>query len=158
MRRERLVAAGCLIVSACAIGPGTRFEASRKPQGASLEATVAGTGERQIRTEVRGELIEVRADALVVLGSLDEVVLENKTPVRRVAQRTEIALVPFTQLEKARFTGLGKWSNLDERRAPSDSVREGLRHVSRFPQGLSPEQLKRFLAAQGLTELRRLGP
>jgi hypothetical protein len=159
MRRERLIAAASVVVAGCTIGPGARFEAS-SPEGARIEAAVAGSGTQHVRSEIRGELLEVRRDALLVLGLQVDVVREGQkqAETRSTAQRPAVLLLPFECVQKARFVGLGNWSNLDDRQAPSDSVREKLRLLSRFPQGLAPEQLKRILIAQGQPELRRLGP
>jgi hypothetical protein len=159
MRRERLIAAASLVVAGCTIGPGARFEASR-PEGAKIEATVAGSATQHVRSEVRGELLEVRRDALLVLGLQVDVVREGRKQmeVRSTAQRPTVLLLPFEFVQKARFVGLGSWSTLAERQPPSDSVRERLRLLSRFPQGLAPDQLKRILVAQGQPEPRKLGP
>lgn len=159
--RPQLVAAACLALAlGCAIGPGRRFEASRTPQGARVAATVAGSATGVVKTEVKGELVEVRADGLLVLGKPDEITRERATGVelRRVAEQAALVLLPFNRILEARFTGLGGWSNIDARRAPTAEVRERLRLVSRFPQGLAPDQLSRLLAAQGQLEVRRLGP
>jgi hypothetical protein len=159
--RPRLLAAACLALAlGCAIGPGRRFEASRTPQGARVAATVAGSGTGVVKTEVRGELLEVHANGLLVLGKPAEITREGAKAVemRRVAERPALLLLPFDRILEARFTGLGRWSNIDAGRAPTAEVRERLRLVGRFPQGLAPDQLRRLLAAQGQLEVRRLGP
>jgi len=158
--RRRCFAAALLIASGCTIGPGRRFETAREPEGAKLEAKVAGSAPLQAPIEVRGELLEVRKDALLVLGTADAVVLEGsqRAEARRQAQQREIVLLPFGNVLKARFDKLGSGGTLEDRQAPTARAREKLRLVSRFPQGLALDLLSRLLAAHGQTEARRLGP
>lgn len=157
--RRRLFAAAILMAAGCTIGPGRRFKTDLAPEGAELAADVVGSGSL-VRAEVRGELLEVRKDALVVLGMVDEVVLEppSQVAVKREARQRQIVLLPFANVVRARFDKVGSGGSFSDRKPPSAAAREKLRLVSRFPQGLAPEYLQRLLAAEGQTEVRRLGP
>jgi len=157
--RWRLVAAALLVTAGCTVGPGRRFNTDVAPEGALLEVSVLAAGPL-VRAEVRGELLEVRKDALLVLGMVDEVVLEppRQVAVKREARQRQVVLLPFANVVRARFDKLGSGGSFSDRKPPSAAAREKLRLVSRFPQGLAPEYLQRLLAAEGQTEVRRLGP
>jgi hypothetical protein len=117
-----------LLAAACVFGPSAaKFEPARGPHG--VTATITTTG----GTLVTGELIEVRDTGLLV------------------AHPTAIVSVPYTATRSAAFaqTTLA----IKGGQAPAPSVRERLRLLSRFPQGLSAPLLQQLLAARGQAEV-----
>ena len=117
-----------VLLGACRIGPTVEnYTAARVPEGVRIDA----------RTEdeaIVGEVIEVRDTALVALAG------------------GRLVLVPWEALRNVRITGLtmiptrGRWMTAEHRAA--------VRQLSRFPQGMSPEIQRRFLAHLGQAEIR----
>ena len=134
MRLHRLfpaLLATALVAAGCVIGPSDRtFKPAISPAG--VEARL-----RFRKGEMRGELIEVRDSGLVV------------------APPADVVFVPFTAIRAATFaqTGLTPAPGI-----PGPQVRERLRLLSRFPNGLPPDQLERFLASRGRQTLRVFQP
>lgn len=161
MTRALLAAACATCLGACAAGPRfARFEPARGPKGVRVEATVTKSSAPRAWTAVTGELLEVRAEGLLVLGTLAQVRQEGKkqVPMQSSDGKTRLVLVAFARIEAARFDGMGKRCDLRDGAPPTDEVRERLRLVSRFPQGLSPELQRRLLEIHGEAEIQRLGP
>lgn len=112
-------------VSACFTGPSAAgFPPAITPHGVASRI-------RLRRSVVRGELLEVRDTAYVVLG--DDALL----------------LLPFDAIGNADFDGV-----LSVAGAPGSAASERLRLVSRYPQGMSPRVLESLLAAVHQSELR----
>ena len=161
MRRTLLAPAGFLCLVACHLGPRfAEFGPAHAPAGVRVEASVAASKASVARTEVQGELLEVREQGLLVLGVLVEVREEGlkKVPMQHSDGKKHVVLVPFGGIQKARFEGTGRCCELNERIVPTDQVRDRLRLVSRFPQGLSPDLLRRLLEIQGQAEVQKVGP
>ena len=134
MRLHRLVPAlfaTAVVAAGCVIGPSERsFKPAISPAG--VEARL-----RFRKGELRGELIEVRDSGLVI------------------APRGDVVFVPFTAIRSAMLvqTPLRPAGGI-----PSPQIRERMRLVSRFPNGLPPDQLERFLASRGQQGLRVYQP
>src|SRR5262245_56727017 len=90
------------------------------------------------RTEYRAELIEVRETGIVLLAL------------------TTFRLVPYSAIRSTRFDHIS--ASISNRKTPSTMVRERLRLVSRFPQGLSKELLEKLLSANTQIELAQENP
>lgn len=124
MRRSWMVPAVMLGFGACLVGPKTsKFGPANGPQGiaADLRLTVG---------RVQGELLEVQDTAVLVLRD------------------SQVVLVPFRVIEFGSFKGRGvlfQDGNVRQKSLP------GLRQVSRFPAGLTPELRTQLLAAYGQT-------
>ena len=90
------------------------------------------------RTAYTVELIEIRDTGIVILAG----------PTFR--------FVPYSAIASSRFDGIG--DSISNRMTPSSTVRDRLRLVSRFPQGLAPELLQTLLNANAQTELAQDNP
>ena len=135
---SRSACAAILVVSAlaaCGCHFGTRtqtFGPARGPGGVAAEiVTPAGSW-------VSGELLEVQDTALLVLSD----------------QR--IVLVPYSLVRSAQFDQMNRNTMILGQVTPSVAVREELRLVSRFPQGVTPGLLEELLAAYGQSEVIRV--
>jgi hypothetical protein len=117
-----LIAPGCYTSP-----PPERIAAATSPRGVTGEISVTR------RPRVRVELLEVRDSAYVVL----------------VNER--VAVVPFRVVSGARFAQLGSYV-AQPFSPPAPSVRETLRTMSRFPQGIPPGALAQLLAVAGQQE------
>ena len=129
--RLTALAAAALLLAGCVIGPsGQTFKPAMSAAG--VEARL-----RFRKGELRGELIEVRDTGLVI------------------APRGDVVYVPFTVIRASRFaqTNLASLGGV-----PSPQTRERMRLLSRFPNGLPPDQLERFLASRGQQSLRVYQP
>ena len=114
--------AGCMIG-----GKPERYQPAAAPEGVS--ATVA----------LRGERFDVE------LLALDDTALI----VRRLNVTPPVAYVRYASIRGAKFNQVGI---LETGRPPDARVREKLRLVSRFPQGLSADLLRELLTLHGQTE------
>jgi hypothetical protein len=158
VRPPLLALAGLLCLVACTAGPRfAKFGPAHGPAGVTVEASLSGAP--AARAGVDGELLEVRAEGLLVLGTLGAVREEGqkKAEAPPADAKARVVLVPFARIQKAHFQGMGKRCDLSDGIAPTDVVRDRLRLVSRFPQGLSPDLLRRLLETRGQTEVQRLG-
>jgi len=122
-----IAAALVLMLGACMVGPlPENYHPAASPRGVEVDL--------DLRTlHVKGELLEVRDSALVVL-----------TP-------REVALVHFLVIRSMRLTGDAV---LYRGGIPSQPTRERLRLISRFPAGLAPEHLARLIQARGQQDVR----
>lgn len=128
-----LAAAALLLLAGCMTGPGANdFEPARSPRGVEVRLRTRGP-------QVRGDLLEVRDSAFVVLQPRGQGVL----------------LVPFRAVRGATFRQM-KLAYVGGR--PGPTTREQMRRVSRFPQGLPPAQMDRLLAAYRQPALRVHAP
>jgi hypothetical protein len=102
-----------------------------------MSAAGVGLRLRVGNADLRGELLEVRDTAIVVLTA------------------TEVALVPFRAIRNMRLPNerLSYGGGL-----PSTNVRERLRLLSRFPVGIPSGQLTRLLQARGQETIRTYQP
>jgi hypothetical protein len=160
MRLPLLAPAGLLCLVACTLGPEFKnFGPAHGPAGVRVEASMSLSGGPPARTGVDGELLEVRAEGLLLLGTLGEVREEGqkKAPPPPAGATARVVLVPFARIQKARFEGMGRRCELNGGVVPKDELRNRLRLVSRFPQGLTPDLLRRLLETRGQTEVQRLG-
>lgn len=114
-------------------GPTTeRFLPAQTPHGVQSDVLLQGRQGAQIR----GELLEVRQDAILVLRD-----------------STRITLVPLAAIRTATFRDVQAGISSGKL---SDRDREKLRLVSRFPAGLRPELEAQLLAAYGQTEMEKV--
>jgi len=163
VRPTLLAPAAVLGLVACTLGPRfADFGPAHAPEGVRVVASLASSSAPPGRTEVQGELLEVREQGLLVLGMLVELrevrKPEKALPMQHSGGRRRVVLVPFGVIQKARFEGTGRCCELQDGIVPTDAVRDRLRLVSRFPQGIAPELLRRLLEIQGQAEIQRLGP
>jgi hypothetical protein len=142
MRRDRVGAiagplALVIVCAGCAVGARlAKFPLAHGPEGATAEITV-GT------KAVQGELLEVRPDGMLLLTGM--------APVGR-----RLLVVGYDVPRKADFPVVGE--TLPRGSAPGAAQRERLRLVSRFPQGVSADLLKRLLQDCGQAEPDTLRP
>lgn len=136
MSRTGFVAVMSLWLPACTLGMRTKnFAPAQGPEGVRIEALVRSAG-AQAPAGVKGELLEVREAALLVLTS---------SGTRRVLE------VPYAAIEAASFQNMGRKASLAGGVLPSPALRELLRKLSRFPQGLRGELLAQLLKTHGQT-------
>ena len=133
MRATAAVVIACLSTG-CVFGMNAKkFKPAQTPHG--VHATVVTpTG------PFSGELIEVREAALVLLA-------DEGSAAAPASKR--LRMIPFTSVQRAEFEQLGSDVRLEGGRAPSPSVRERLRLVSRFPYGMAPGVEEALLKAYG---------
>jgi hypothetical protein len=130
-----MAAAAIFIIDGCRYGAAVEsFPPARTPKG--VIGTITTTGARFSAAE----LIEVRESEIVILSG------------------TTFRLLPYSAIISARFEGMSGRYNIGNRRAPGPETRDTLRLVSRFPQGLTPELLRRLLEANGQSELQGVNP
>ncbi len=119
-----------LVLAGCHVGSRAEtFVPARGGAGVSVEVALRGGD------EFKGELLAVADTGLLLLRDR-RIALVRASSARgvRLAQRGDVAI----DVKDGRF-------------APTDALSEA-RLVSRFPQGLTPELLRRLLAAYGQVE------
>jgi hypothetical protein len=129
-----------IVCAGCAVGAKLeKFSLAHGPEGATAEIST-GT---QV---VQGELLEVRPDGMLLL-----------TPLRPAGHsERRLVVVGYDVPREARFPGVRE--TLPRGSAPGAAQRERLRLVSRFPQGVSADLLKRLLQDCGQDEPATLRP
>lgn len=131
--KAALIAVLALGAACLPYGPTTeKFAPAQTPHGIESDVLLKGSD----RVRIRGELLEVRQAAILVLRD-----------------GTRVTLVPFVAIRTATFGDLGATIGGGQ---VSRSDREQLRLVSRFPSGLRPELEAQLLAAYGQTEFERV--
>jgi hypothetical protein len=151
MRTHRSLSIAALALAApllagCPTGPSAgSYAVAHSPRGVATELRVGGEN-------IAGELLELRDTAFVVLAPTRARAAAGTgatTPAGR-----EVVLVPFRVVRRGRF------AQVDE---PYVGGRPGaktfalLQHLSRFPRGLSAENMARLLASLGQREPRVAG-
>jgi hypothetical protein len=124
------------------------------PRGAMMVVTV---GQRPFA----GELIEVRESGLVILVGGSVVPSASPVPVGGATSLAHaegtLQFVAYGEIRSSRMVDRVRSSlAINDRRAPEPDVREGLRLLSRFPQGLTAELLQQLLTVHGQSELARV--
>ena len=130
---KRALLLGLLAVSAaCATGPRVAtYGPAVTPAGVHARLLIG-----RKRAEIRGELLEVRDSALLI-----------------VRDGTRVTLVPIDAIRYGDFSKMGPMIAEGEL---SGGARKRLRLVSRFPAGLSPELEAQLLRVHGQTEPDRV--
>ncbi len=137
MRSALVPLTAVLGLAACYLGTkAERFDPARKPQGVSAEVQARGRA-------LQGELLEVGASSLLLLTVGDHA--------------GRVVLVAYSAIEDARFAQMS-CCRIHGGAPPDERVRERLRQVSRFPQGLAPDLLQRILEDHGQSEPEGLRP
>ncbi len=127
-----LVVVACL-ATGCNLGMTARaYPPAQGPKGVIMRVRTA-------QGQLSGELIEVR-DAGIVLADQKLRLLPYTTILSSEADKTE-----------ARYA-------ISHGTAPKPGVRERLRLLSRFPQGLTPELVRQLLESYGQAELAGANP
>ena len=124
-----------LALNACYVGVGGRaqsFAPAQAPEGVFTEIVTATGG------FISGELLEIQDTALLLLSD------------------QQLFLLPYAVVRRAHFAQMKSDTTISDEEAPSAAVRERLRLVSRFPQGVTPELLGELLAAYGQSEVVRV--
>ncbi len=144
MRHSRLLIVALLTcaLAGCSYGPKlAEFPSASGPEGATVRLT--GPNVAYV-----GELLETRADAILIL-SVARYEFRNSGTLE--SRETRVRLVPngrviSVQFQRGKKVDGHKW-------VPSDAAsHERLRLLSRFPQGLTPELLQQLLKMYGQTE------
>ena len=139
------IAALACLANGCSFGvTAGKYNPAQQPGGVTV---VVETGQGQ--PEIRGELIEVRDAGIVVLTFRTQ-----NTPQSGL----ELRLLPYTAILTSKVSQTESRYAISKRMAPKPEVRERLRLLSRFPQGLTPELTQQLLAAYGQTELAGVTP
>lgn len=132
------ILAGNLLFAACHVGQSVKdFRPALGPQGVMTELDLAGE-------KLDGELLAVADSGLYVLAAP---AAPCEPPERAVV------FARWHELTGVRLEQMGVRAR--RQRPPSEADLERMSLVSRFPQGLSPGLLARFLAANGLEEVCR---
>lgn len=139
--------AGC--AGGCSYGmTAEKFQPARSPRGIETRITTSDT-------VFAGELIEVRETGMVLLSATLRPLAPSATPE---TPDRRLRLIPYAAIVRSKLEQLDAALFITDGRTPTDTSRERLRLVSRFPQGLSPEVLSRLLEAQGQTALAGIRP
>lgn len=119
-----------IFVAGCTIGQNAaHYAVASHPSGVTLALTANGK-------RIVAELLEVRDDGLVVLGS-----------------NGIVALAPYKSLDLVEAKALGADYKFGYHMPPNAATKANLVKVSHFPQGMSPEIRLRFLASKGQVEM-----
>ena len=127
--------------AACSYGMTVeKFRQATDPHGVIATIMTAGG-------ELQGEVIELQDTGLVIYSS-------------RLGQNDErvLRLVPYAAMRASKFEQLASRYSIRDGSAPTGSVRERLRLVSRFPHGMSAAVLAELLKANGQTQLAGIEP
>jgi len=128
-------------VVGCHYGPQINdLETARRPEGA--EVTVHLSGGESKGSSLRGELLDVRRDSILVNVWAD--------PDKGFASPRVVTQIDYKFIADV---SAGDFGRLEPGNRTEDTDRGRLRRVSRFPQGLSPELLAELLKAQGQQSL-----
>lgn len=127
---NRVLLAASIILTGCIFGKNAaNYPVATRPSGATLILTSSGK-------RVVAELLEVRADGLVVLGS-----------------NGKVALAPYQSLDRVEAKSLGAGYRFGSHMPPNGLIWANLVKVSHFPQGMTPEIRSRFLESKGQVEM-----
>ena len=119
------------VLAGCSFGQtAAKFEPARGPRG--ISATITTRAWKNVVVEV----VEFGDESLLVDSAQG------------------VARVPYAIIESAVFAQTG--IHVEGGRPPAAKVREKLRLLSRFPQGLSPELLRGLLETRGQSEVTRI--
>lgn len=130
MRRLVCLLAIVLPMSACRYGPSAEtFPPAQGPEGVTVRVDIESTG-------LRGELIEVRGDGIVL----------------RVGG--QIWFLGYDAIESARFEQYSDDFGMTSGRTPPQEARDRMRLLARFPQGLDDTMLDDLLRLYGQTRFR----
>lgn len=122
MKRLTVVALGLLAGCIVRLGPGPdSFPPAHTADGARVSLALASTG-------IDGEMLEVRDTGLVILT------------------RDRVALVPFDAISSGVFEH--STVSVGFHRKPLPEELTTIQLLSRYPQGIPPETLKRLLASK----------
>ena len=123
------------------------YPSASGPEGATVRVAMSSGG-------YSGQLLETRADAILILSSSRT---ETRSGTKVEIRETRVRLLPYNRVESVQFQ-VG--SKIDGRKwSPTDPAsRERFRLLSRFPQGLTPELLQQLLKVYGQTEPDRGEP
>ena len=123
-----------LLTNGCHFGvTAKKYPAAQGPKGVTMAITTQ-------QGQFSGELIEVRDTGLIVLT------------IR------ELRLVPYGVIISSALEQTDSRYAISNGRAPEPDVREHIRLLSRFPQGLTPDLLHQLLQVYGQSELAGVNP
>jgi hypothetical protein len=121
----------------CVVGPSADGLApAQTGRGVDIVVTPLETPEGPTYGHIRAELLAVRDDALLLQMGL-------------------ITLVPYASIVRAEVEGLERLS-FGDGQPPTDAKRQELRLLSRYPQGVSDDLLRRLLDAYDQDELHTI--
>jgi hypothetical protein len=129
-----------LIVAGCKVGStGHDLGPARTGQGLTIQVTVPSASQNYYHLwKHHAEVLDVQADSLLLRS-------------RHEAQRS-LFRIAYRDIDEARFDDLSRL-NFDHD-GPSPDQREALRLLSRFPQGVDDNLLRRLLDAYNQNTLR----
>lgn len=144
------------MANGCSFGmTAAKYAPALGPRGVDLQIDF---GQRQ----VMGELIEVRDSGLVILTGAPATRPASPTFAAgslRAPDQSRLQFVAYGDMLSWKVEDqASSWGAIIYSRAPEADVREHLRLLSRFPQGLDADLLKRLLSAHGQTELPGIAP
>lgn len=112
-----------ILLTACSVGTtGRNYAPAKGPAGATVSLELTG------KRTMTGELLAVEQGSLLMLAG-------------RQLVRVALPVIQFGKAPKVSFTG----------GTLKDAVRQRLRLISRYPQGVSPDLEARLLEAYGQT-------
>ena len=131
MRAHRiLIMIACLSTAACHFGANAaKWSIAKNTDGAAVQINT-----RSVHADA--ELIAVRDDGIIAF-----------------LHDGRVALVPWSSVTSILAKELGTGYQYGSGVVPSSEVKKNLTLVSRYPQGMTPEIQKRFLASKGQTDL-----
>ena len=141
----------------CAHGvTAAKYQPALGPRGVTLAITV-------VQRQFAGELIEVRESGLVILVGGSVLPSASSAPADGASSQAHaqgsLQFVADGEIRSSSAVDLtGSSPAIMDRRTPDPDVREHLRLLSRFPQGLTAELLQLLLRAHGQSELARVTP
>ena len=134
---------GLVLLSGCVRTTGAKIEdfgPARANIGPSVDMRVRKV-ERSISTfEVEAELLAADENGMIVLYAPGD------------ATGMRVTRIPYTLIRKCFFKDL-QHLNIGESRKPSDSLKEQIRLVSRFPGGVESASFQKFLESMGQAEI-----
>lgn len=148
MSRPAFVALLAVASVSCSTGmTAAKFRPAQEPSGVVAHINT-------IEVELTGELLEVRANGLVLLSRSSVARLTSTTPMPELVVR----LIPFERVRSSTFEQMDPQAVISGGVAPNPKIRERLRLVSRFPYGISPEVLSHLLSHYGQAEIAGIRP
>lgn len=127
-----------VMLAGCTVGPNVmKLAPAQTGQGIDIVVVPVDTPDGPRYERIDGELLAVRPDALLLRAS-------------------RIVLVAYSSMEDVTVEGLKRLNFGDGQPPPSKEQREELRLLSRYPQGVSDDLLRRLLDAYDQDELHTI--